>query len=73
MATKRPVKKRPAKKSGPRKSAPRKSVLKKARQEIRELLKQERAGTLTRRELEAGLKEIDKSLEIMDVFIHSSL
>ena len=73
MATRRPAKKGPAKKSGAKKSARKKSVLQKARQEIRELLRQERAGTLTRRELEAGLKEIDKSLEIMDVFIHSSV
>jgi hypothetical protein len=49
----------------------RKSVLEKAQEEVGELLKQEQAGTLSREELQAGLKEIQKHLEVMDVFIHS--
>jgi hypothetical protein len=66
--------KRPAKKSGPaKKSARKKSVLRKAQQHVRQLLKQEQAGTLTRVKLEAGLKEIQRHLEVMDVHIHSSL
>jgi hypothetical protein len=71
MATKRAAKK--SVKKAAKKGARKKNVMQRARQEIRELLKQEQAGTLTRRELEAGLKEIEKYLEVMDVFIHSSL
>lgn len=73
MATKRPAKKRPAKKSGAKKSARKKSTLAKAQQHVRELLKHDEAGTLTRRKLQTGLKEIQKHLDVMDVFIHSSL
>ncbi len=71
MATKRAAKK--SAKKAAKKGGRKKSVLRTARQEVRELLRQEQAGTLTRRELEAGLKEIAKHLEVMDVFIHSSL
>ena len=75
MATRRPAKKSAAvKKSGAAKKGGRKkNVLGKAQQHVRELLKHDQAGTLTRVKLQAGLKEIQRHLEVMDVHIHSSL
>jgi len=69
MARKKATKKRALEKSP-------KSVLelsKKAQREVRELLKQDRAGSLTRVKLDAGLEEIQEYLKVMEVFIHSSL
>jgi len=43
-------------------------MLKKARAEVAHLLKGQRAGTLTQVDLEAGLEETDKHLELMEPF-----
>jgi glucose-6-phosphate-specific signal transduction histidine kinase len=44
----------------------------KAQKEVRKLLKQERAGSLTRKKLETGLEEIEDYLKVMEIHIHSS-
>jgi len=43
----------------------RKKALKRAKKQIEELLEQERKGTVTRRELQAGLKEIIRTADEM--------
>jgi glucose-6-phosphate-specific signal transduction histidine kinase len=45
----------------------------KAQKEVRKLLKQDRAGSLTRKKLETGLEEIEDYLKVMEIHIHSSL
>ena len=45
----------------------------KAQKEVRKLLKQDRAGSLTRKKLETGLEEIEDCLKVMEIHIHSSL
>jgi signal transduction histidine kinase len=55
MATKKRVEKR--------------NTLQKAQEEVRELLEKQRAGTLDKQELVAGLKEIQKYLEAMSFYI----
>jgi hypothetical protein len=64
MASKKPARKRAARKGEPA-NVRSKAVLVRAEKEVRQLLKQERAGTLTRKELESGLEEIRKQLEVM--------
>ncbi|HEV3018586.1 MAG TPA: hypothetical protein VGY49_06175 [Burkholderiaceae bacterium] len=64
MASKKPPRKRAARK-GEAANVRSKAVLVRAEKEVRQLLKQERAGTLTRKELESGLEEIRKQLEVM--------
>jgi hypothetical protein len=49
------------------------ALSKKAQNEVRELLKQDRAGSLTRKKLDTGLEEIEEYLKVMEVHIHSSL
>jgi hypothetical protein len=72
MATKKRVRKA-VKKGTPGKikrgtSGARKSVLLRAKRELRALQKQEKAGNLTRRELQSGLEEIRKHMDAM--FLH---
>jgi hypothetical protein len=43
----------------------------KAKDELRTLLKRHQAGTITRRELDTGLKELDKDLEKLNIWIHT--
>jgi hypothetical protein len=74
---KSPVKKSPAKKTAAKKTAAKKTTpgrpkLTRAHGKVVELLKHDKAGTLTRRKLQTGLKEIHKYLRFMDVHIHSS-
>ena len=45
----------------------------KAQKEVRKLLKQDRAGSLTRKKLETGLEEVEDYLKVMEIHIHSSL
>jgi glucose-6-phosphate-specific signal transduction histidine kinase len=69
MASKKTAKKKAVKKSP-------KVVLElslKAQKEVRKLLKQDRAGSLTRKKLETGLEEIEDYLKVMEIHIHSSL
>jgi glucose-6-phosphate-specific signal transduction histidine kinase len=69
MASKKTAKKKAVKKSP-------KVVLGlsvKAQKEVRKLLKQDRAGSLTRKKLETGLEEIEDYLKVMEIHIHSSL
>ena len=69
MASKKTAKKKAVKKSP-------KVVLElsvKAQKEVRKLLKQDRAGSLTRKKLETGLEEIEDYLRVMEIHIHSSL
>jgi glucose-6-phosphate-specific signal transduction histidine kinase len=69
MAAKKTAKKKVVKKSP-------KVVLElsmKAKKEVRKLLKQDRAGSLTRKKLETGLEEIEDYLKVMEIHIHSSL
>lgn len=69
MASKKTAKKKVVKKSP-------KVVLElsmKAQKEVRKLLKQDRAGSLTRKKLETGLEEIEDYLKVMEIHIHSSL
>jgi predicted nucleic acid-binding Zn-ribbon protein len=47
-----------------------KEEIHKAKQEIRELLKEVQAGTLDEKDLETGLKEIEKRLEAMSFWEH---
>jgi hypothetical protein len=42
----------------------------KAKDELRTLLKRNQAGTITRRELDTGLQELDKDLEKLSIWIH---
>jgi glucose-6-phosphate-specific signal transduction histidine kinase len=46
---------------------------KKAQKEVRDLLKKDRAGKLTRVKLDTGLEELQEYLVAMEVHIHSSL
>jgi hypothetical protein len=69
---KSPVKKSPAKKTAAKKTTPGRPKLTRAHGKVVELLKHDKAGTLTRRKLQTGLKEIHKYLRFMDVHIHSS-
>jgi hypothetical protein len=69
---KSPVKKSPAKKTAAKKTTPGRPKLTRAHGKVVELLKHDKAGTLTRRKLLTGLKEIHKYLRFMDVHIHSS-
>lgn len=48
-----------------------KTTLLKASEEIRILLADLKAGTLDRIALEAGLKEVQERLKVMDIHIHS--
>ncbi len=69
MASKKTAKKKVVKKSP-------KVVLElsmKAQKEVRKLLKQDRAGSLTRKKLETGLEEVEDYLKVMEIHIHSSL
>lgn len=66
------VKKSPARKTAARKTTPGRPKLTKAHEKVVELLKHTEAGTLNRRKLQTGLKEIHKYLRFMDVHIHSS-
>jgi glucose-6-phosphate-specific signal transduction histidine kinase len=69
MESKKTAKKKAVKKSS-------KVVLEvslKAQKEVRKLLKQDRAGSLTRKKLETGLEEIEDYLKVMEIHIHSSL
>lgn len=43
-----------------------KRLLKKAQAEVEKLLKADQVGTLNRRDLKAGLEEIDENLEAME-------
>lgn len=54
-------------KSTPKKRLNKKGVIEKAETEVRELLRQDRAGVLTRRKLDTGLKEIRRQLNVMEV------
>jgi hypothetical protein len=42
----------------------------KAKDELRTLLKRNQAGTITRRELDTGLKELGQDLEKLMIWIH---
>ena len=66
------VKKSPARKTAAKKTTPGRPKLTKAHEKVVELLKHATAGTLNRRKLQTGLKEIHKYLRFMDVHIHSS-
>jgi hypothetical protein len=78
MVSKRPAKRTPPRKKSPVKKSPAKKTtpgrpkLTRAHGKVVELLKHDKAGTLTRRKLLTGLKEIHKYLRFMDVHIHSS-
>lgn len=68
MASKRTTARKRAGKGGKLTKAELIELLKKARAEVAKLLKDQRAGTLTQVDLEAGLEETDKHLELMEPF-----
>jgi signal transduction histidine kinase len=51
-------------------SKPIEITLKKAQQEIRELRSELKAGTLNRKRLKSGLKEIQQRLKVMNIHNH---
>jgi len=73
MASKRGITKRGITKRGPGNRGRKKSELKRlsreAKAEVTRLLQRSRAGTITRSELDTGLREVRAELEQMWVFI----
>jgi signal transduction histidine kinase len=53
-------------------SKPIETTLKKAQEEIRELRAELKAGTLNRKKLKSGLKEVQQHLKVMNIHNHKA-